>query len=63
MADIQDGDHLNAGENIIWEKKIQEKEMFPVSQYSTITYSIRNLSLLIFQEKSTDGFQAEKGAN
>lgn len=62
MTDIQDGDHLNVEENIIWEK-IQEKEMFPVSQYSTITCSIRNLSLLIFQEKTTAGFQEEKGSN
>lgn len=59
MADIQDGDHLNVGENIIW-GKIQEKEMFPVSQYLRITYSIRNLSVLIFQEKTADGLQEER---
>lgn len=41
-------------------EKIQEKEMFPVSQYSTITYSIRNLLLFMFQgKKTTDGFLEE----
>lgn len=49
---LQDSDHLNVKNSYVGKKKIQEKEMFPASQYSTIAHSISNLSLLFLLQKT-----------